>query len=119
MAALPPTVVRVEPDVHRACRWIGRWVDALVINNAEGRYTVPAGVQEVTIRFSGGVLYMKNDGGPMTGASAAVPGGAVPDGSGSELVSNTDPPVRVTPGQVISFFNSSACVITLTGRGMD
>lgn len=85
-------------------------VDLNTTPGTAGTFTVPTGVNHVRIKYSAGTLYVN-----ASGTTAAAPGAAVTNGTGSEPVMQGES-FSVAPGQVLSFFNATACWVIVSCR---
>ncbi len=85
-------------------------VDLNTTPGTAGAFTVPTGANHIRVKYNAGLLYVN-----ASGATAAAPGAAVSNGTGSEPVMQGES-FSVTSGQVLSFFNAAACWVTVSCR---
>ncbi len=86
-------------------------VDLNTAPGTAGSFTVPAGVNHIYITYTAGVLYYN-----ASGTTAAAPGAAVTNGTGSSTVLQGRS-MTVQPAQVISLQNATACWVMIECRG--
>lgn len=85
-------------------------VDLNTTPGTAGSFTVPTGVNHIRVKYTAGTLYVN-----ASGTTAAAPSAAVTNGTGAEIVMQGES-FSVAPGQVLSFFNATACWVIVTCR---
>jgi len=85
-------------------------VDLNTAPGTAGAFTVPTGVNHIRVKYSAGLLYVN-----ASGTTAAAPSAAVTNGTAAEPVMQGES-FSVAPGQVLSFFNATACWVIVSCR---
>lgn len=103
------TLVQIDQGLHAQTQPAPRFVNHLALSAATAASaTVPAKADHVRVKYTAGVLW-----GNFTGATAAAGAASVTTGVAADLVLQGEE-YRVEPGEVISFFNATACVVILS-----
>lgn len=110
---MPAEIVTYPRSLHGQTPPISRYNQVVDLNTTPGTagsFTVPTGVNSIRVKYTAGTLYVN-----ASGTTAAAISAAVTDGTGPELVMQGEP-FSVAPGQVLSFYNATACWVMISCR---
>lgn len=107
-------IVKINRRVQSETPPASRYTQVVDLNTTPGTavsFTVPVGVNHIYITFTAGTLYYN-----ASGTTAAAPSAAVTNGTGPSTVLQGRS-MTIAAGEVISFFNATACWVMIECRG--